>query len=120
MIKESAFLIGLEALANAARHAGVSAVRAGVDAAGDVIRPAVRDDGGGGADPARSSGLAGLKDRVEAIGGALSMRSRPGEGTTLSGIELENAHAGERKRELDRRTMQYYSAGLRKDGEWAK
>jgi signal transduction histidine kinase len=72
-----------EALANVARHAGASAVHVDVDAAGDVIRLAVRDDGGGGADPARGSGLVGLKDRAEAIGGTLSVRSRPGEGTTL-------------------------------------
>jgi GAF domain-containing protein len=66
----------LEALANAAKHAAASAVHVGADAAGDV-----RDDGG--ADPARGSGLAGLKDRVEAIGGTWSVRNRPGEGTTL-------------------------------------
>jgi signal transduction histidine kinase len=75
--------VASEALANAAKHAGASAVHLDVDADGDVVRLAVRDDGCGGADPARGSGLVGLKDRVEAIGGALSVRSRPGEGTTL-------------------------------------
>jgi hypothetical protein len=70
-----------EALANAAKHAAASAVHVGADAADDVLRLAVRDDGG--ADPARGSGLAGLKDRVEAIGGTWSVRNRPGEGTTL-------------------------------------
>lgn len=73
----------LEALANAAKHARASAVHVDVDRTGEVLRIAVRDDGGGGADPARGSGLAGLLDRVEAIGGTLSVRSRPGEGTTL-------------------------------------
>ena len=72
-----------EALANAAKHAGASAVHVDADAADDVLRLAVRDDGIGGADPARGSGLAGLNDRVAAIGGTLSMRSRSGEGTTL-------------------------------------
>jgi signal transduction histidine kinase len=47
----------------------------------------VRDDGIGGADPAGGSGLLGLRDRVEALGGELSVRSRPGEGTSLD-IEL--------------------------------
>jgi signal transduction histidine kinase len=82
-VEVTAYYVVSEALANAAKHAGASAVHVDADATGDVIRLAVRDDGGGGADPARGSGLAGLQDRVEAIGGTLSMRSRPGEGTTL-------------------------------------
>jgi signal transduction histidine kinase len=82
-VEATAYYVVSEALANAAKHAGASAVHVAVDAAGEVIRLAVRDDGGGGADPARGSGLAGLNDRVAAIGGTLSMRSRPGEGTTL-------------------------------------
>jgi signal transduction histidine kinase len=82
-VEVTAYYVVSEALANAAKHAGASAVHVDADAAGDVLRLAVRDDGLGGADPARGSGLVGLKDRVEAIGGTLSMRSRPGEGTTL-------------------------------------
>jgi signal transduction histidine kinase len=82
-VEVTAYYVVSEALANAAKHAGASAVHVGAAAAGDVIRLAVRDDGIGGADPARGSGLAGLKDRVEAIGGTWSIRSRPGEGTTL-------------------------------------
>ena len=72
-----------EALANAAKYAEASAVRVGVEKAGEVIRLTVRDDGIGGADPARGSGLVGLKDRVAALGGTLIVSSRPGEGTTL-------------------------------------
>jgi len=72
-----------EALANAAKHAEASAVHIAIKESGEVIRLTVRDDGIGGADPARGSGLVGLKDRIAAIGGTLSMRSRPGEGTTL-------------------------------------
>jgi signal transduction histidine kinase len=82
-VEATAYYLVSEALANAAKHAGASAVHVDVGAAGDVLRLAVRDDGGGGADPARGSGLAGLNDRVAAIGGTLSMRSRSGEGTTL-------------------------------------
>ena len=82
-VEVTAYYVVSEALANAAKHAGASAVHVDVDAAGAVVGLAVRDDGGGGADPARGSGLAGLKDRVEAIGGTLTVRSRPGEGTTL-------------------------------------
>jgi signal transduction histidine kinase len=47
----------------------------------------VRDDGRGGADPAGGSGLLGLKDRVEAIGGTMRLTSPPGAGTSLS-VEL--------------------------------
>jgi signal transduction histidine kinase len=47
----------------------------------------VRDDGRGGADPAGGSGLLGLKDRVEAIGGTMRLTSQPGAGTALS-VEL--------------------------------
>jgi signal transduction histidine kinase len=88
-VEVTAYYVVSEALANAAKHAEASAVHvhvhvdADADAAGDVLRLAVRDDGIGGADPVRGSGLAGLHDRVEATGGTLRMRSRPGEGTTL-------------------------------------
>jgi len=43
----------------------------------------VRDDGRGGADFGRGSGLTGMRDRVEAVGGQISLRSEPGEGTTV-------------------------------------
>ena len=52
----TAYYVVSEALANAAKHAEASAVHVDVDATGDVIRLAVRDDGGAGADPARGSG----------------------------------------------------------------
>ena len=48
-----------------------------------MLRVAVRDDGDGGADFARGTGLAGLKDRVEALGGRLFLHSPPGAGTSL-------------------------------------
>jgi len=82
-VEVTAYYVVSEALANVAKHAGASAVHIDLDGAGDLIRLAVRDDGGGGANPARGSGLVGLQDRVEAIGGTLSVRSRPGEGTIL-------------------------------------
>ena len=82
-VEVTAYYVVSEALANVARHARASAVHVGVGVVGDITWVVVRDDGGGGADPARGSGLAGLNDRVEDIGGTLSVRSRPGEGTTL-------------------------------------
>jgi signal transduction histidine kinase len=76
-----------EMLTNAAKHSQASVARVHVVTRGATLYLSVRDDGIGGADPAGGSGLVGLKDRVEALGGALSVRSRSGEGTSLD-IEL--------------------------------
>ena len=72
-----------EALANAAKHAHASAVHVELDTPDATLRLAIRDDGIGGADPARGSGLTGLRDRIEAVGGTLQVTSPPGHGTTL-------------------------------------
>ena len=69
-----------EALANAAKHAQASVVHVELDTPGTILRLAVRDDGIGGADPARGSGRVGLSDRIEALGGTLHVT---GGGTTL-------------------------------------
>jgi signal transduction histidine kinase len=82
-IEVAASYVVSEALTNAARYARASVVRVAVKARGRLLRIAVRDDGVGGADPARGSGLLGLKDRAEAIGGTLSLQSLPGAGTSL-------------------------------------
>ena len=72
-----------EALANAAKHAHASAVHVELDASDATLRLAIRDDGIGGADPAKGSGLTGLRDRIEAVGGTLQVTSPIGRGTTL-------------------------------------
>jgi signal transduction histidine kinase len=72
-----------EALTNVAKHAHASAAYVDVAAEPGLLRIRVRDDGCGGADVNRGSGLTGLRDRVEAIGGQISLRSEPGEGTTV-------------------------------------
>ena len=82
-VEVTAYYVVSEALTNAAKHANAPAVRVSVEAAGGVVRLSVSDDGVGGADPARGSGLVGLKDRVEAGGGTLTVRSRLGQGTRL-------------------------------------
>jgi signal transduction histidine kinase len=82
-IEVPAYYIASEALTNAAKHARASVVDIDVEATDEVVRIAVRDDGVGGADPARGSGLIGLIDRVEAAGGEITITSPPGEGTTL-------------------------------------
>ena len=55
-----------------------------VEERGGSLRLSVRDDGAGGADPARGSGLTGLRDRAEALGGLLEVSSPPGAGTLLA------------------------------------
>jgi signal transduction histidine kinase len=84
-VEVTAYYIVSEALTNAAKHAGATVVHVDVDvdAAHGAIRLAVRDDGAGGADPSRGSGLLGLYDRVEAAGGTITIHSPPGQGTAL-------------------------------------
>jgi signal transduction histidine kinase len=76
-----------EALTNAARHARASAVEIEAHTAGDMLHIAIRDDGAGGAAFTGGTGLAGLKDRVEALGGRIFLDSPPGAGTSLR-VEL--------------------------------
>jgi len=73
-----------EALTNAVKHSNASALRVSVDTLGSAMRLSISDNGVGGADPTRGSGLIGLKDRVEAVGGTLAVDSRPRQGTHLT------------------------------------
>jgi signal transduction histidine kinase len=82
-VEVTAYYVVSEALTNVAKHANASAVEVDVDTDNGLVRLAIRDDGVGGADPARGSGLIGLKDRVEGTGGTLHVESHPGEGTSL-------------------------------------
>jgi signal transduction histidine kinase len=86
-VEVAAYYVVSETLTNAAKHAKASVVKIDVQAVDRVLRLSVRDDGVGGADPARGTGLLGLKDRIEAQGGTSCVHSPPGEGTTLS-VEL--------------------------------
>jgi signal transduction histidine kinase len=83
-VEVGAYYVVSEMLTNAAKHAGASVVQVDAEASGGTLRVCVRDDGVGGADPLRGSGLVGLKDRIEALGGAFSLHSPPGCGTTVS------------------------------------
>jgi signal transduction histidine kinase len=82
-VEVSAYYLVAEALTNAAKHACASAVGVEAEVVGELLRVAVRDDGVGGADLAGGSGLAGLKDRVEALGGRIVLNSPRGAGTSL-------------------------------------
>jgi signal transduction histidine kinase len=82
-VEVTAYYVVSEALTNAAKHAQATSVHVDVDVRGRMLRVAVRDDGVGGADPG-GSGLLGLKDRAEAIGGTVSLESCEGRGTALT------------------------------------
>ena len=82
-VEVAAYYVVSEALTNTAKHARASAVRVVVETHDGVLELSIRDDGRGGADPARGSGLIGLTDRVDALGGAIHVVSPAGQGTTL-------------------------------------
>ena len=82
-VEAAAYFVISEALVNAGKHAGASRVRVRVHRDAEVLRVEVADDGTGGADPAKGSGLTGLADRVAALGGTLSVRGGSGGGTVV-------------------------------------
>ena len=83
-VEAAAYYLVAEALTNAAKHARASCVNVNVTRANGRAVVEVADDGVGGADVRRGSGLRGLRDRVEALGGELDLESREGGGTTLT------------------------------------
>jgi signal transduction histidine kinase len=83
-IELAAYYVVAEALTNAAKHAQATMIDVRVIAEAGILRIRVRDDGRGGADPTGGTGLVGLTDRVEALGGGLWLDSPPGGGTTMS------------------------------------
>jgi len=82
-VEVAAYYMVSEALTNAAKHAHASVVKVELDTHDAILRLAIRDDGIGGADPGQGSGLLGLSDRIEALGGTLQVTSPTGKGTTL-------------------------------------
>jgi signal transduction histidine kinase len=83
-VEIAAYYVASEALANAMKHAQASQVEMSLAARDGSLLLSVRDDGVGGADPARGSGLAGLADRVEALGGSIRIHSAAGAGTHIT------------------------------------
>jgi signal transduction histidine kinase len=82
-VEVAAYYVVSEALTNTAKYAQASAVRVVVEAHDGLLELSIRDDGRGGADPAGGSGLIGLADRVDALGGTIQVVSPVGQGTTL-------------------------------------
>jgi signal transduction histidine kinase len=82
-VEVAAYYAVAEALTNMAKYAHASAAEVEATADEGVLQVRVRDDGRGGADFGHGSGLAGLKDRIEALGGRIWLHSPPGAGTTV-------------------------------------
>jgi signal transduction histidine kinase len=82
-VEVAAYYVVSEALTNAVRHADAKLVRVELEADDRLLRLSVGDDGVGGADPLQGSGLIGLKDRVEALGGTINVMSPRGAGTKV-------------------------------------
>ena len=82
-VEVAGYYLVAEALTNVAKHAQASLVQLAVKAEDDKLYLSIRDDGIGGADARKGSGLIGLVDRVEALGGQIAIASRLGDGTSL-------------------------------------
>jgi signal transduction histidine kinase len=82
-VEVGVYYVVSEALTNIAKHAQASVVQVDLEVEDSIARVAIRDNGVGGADSARGSGLIGLKDRVEALDGRIEIASPAGRGTWL-------------------------------------
>jgi signal transduction histidine kinase len=94
-VEVAAYYVVAEALTNVSKYASATVARVEVRALGDRLLVAITDDGVGGADPDGGSGLRGLQDRVEALGGRLHVASAPGQGTSVRADFPQNATEGE-------------------------
>jgi signal transduction histidine kinase len=86
-VESAGYFVVSEALSNASKHSGATEIRVSAKVRRDVLTVEVTDNGGGGADAGRGTGLTGLADRVAAIGGALSLSS-PAGGPTIVRAEF--------------------------------
>jgi signal transduction histidine kinase len=82
-VEVAVYYVVSETLTNAAKHADATVVHIDLETDDATVTLAIRDDGVGGADQGRGSGLVGLRDRVEALGGTIKIASPPGSGTSL-------------------------------------
>jgi signal transduction histidine kinase len=82
-VEVAAYYVVSEALTNAAKHSHASVVQVEVATTDTELRLSVTDDGVGGADAGRGSGLIGLRDRIESLGGTIEIRGAPGKGTSI-------------------------------------
>ena len=86
-VEAGAYFVVAESITNAVKHANASGIEIRLERLPAGLRIEIADDGRGGADPAAGTGLRGLSDRIEALGGRFSVADRPGGGTVVS-VEL--------------------------------
>jgi hypothetical protein len=91
----AAYYVASEALANATKHAQASRIEVTLAMSNASLLVSIRDDGVGGVDPAGGSGLVGLADRVQALGGSIRVTSPPGDGTHITAELPVRAGGGE-------------------------
>jgi len=101
-VEVAAYYVISEALTNAAKHACASRADVAVQSHDGMLEISISDDGVGGALAASGSGLTGLNDRVEAIGGTLTLTSPPGKGTSLHVSLRTGAVGGEHSEPAER------------------
>jgi signal transduction histidine kinase len=82
-LEATVYYVAAESITNAVKHAQVSAVAVRGGLRGDAIELEIEDEGVGGADPGRGTGLIGLRDRIDTLGGTISLASPAGVGTTI-------------------------------------
>jgi signal transduction histidine kinase len=101
-VEVAAYYTVSEALTNASKHANATRVWVSLRVDHDMLRLSIRDDGVGGADSNRGSGLTGLRDRIEALGGRIKIESPSGSGTLIE-VEIPiggPAHRNDEPEEL--------------------
>jgi signal transduction histidine kinase len=96
-VQTTAYFVVAEALTNASRYADSDRIEVRVAVGERHTMVEVRDDGSGGVDSARGSGLSGLADRVNALGGTLEVESPVGVGTTIRARIPARAQGGPRR-----------------------
>jgi PAS domain S-box-containing protein len=109
-VEVAAYYTVSEALTNASKHANATRVWVSLSIEDDVLLLSIRDDGVGGADPRRGSGLTGLKDRIEALGGRIQIGSQTGSGTVIE-VEIPIAGPADRNRAPDELLAQATTSG---------
>jgi signal transduction histidine kinase len=89
-VESAAYFVVIEGLTNVIKHANATSVHIDIERTGDRLAIAINDNGTGGADPTKGTGLQGLKDRVAALGGWMQIISPQGGPTSLI-VELSCA-----------------------------
>ena len=109
-VEVAAYYTVSEALTNASKHANATRVWVSLRVDHDMLGLSIRDDGVGGADSNRGSGLTGLRDRIEALGGRIKIESPSGSGTLIE-VEIPTGGPADRNDEPDELLSQATTPG---------